>query len=95
VISLAVDPGVVGTTIASRQARQKVREQGKSMGTKWIATLKVEFEMIEPRQDRLARVVLTREVGRFRVGLEQGIGLAPTSVRRDSAKVEIVSQGSL
>lgn len=64
------------------------------MGTKWVATLKVEFEMIEPGQERLARVVLTREVGRFRVGLEQGIGLAPTGVRRDLAKVEIVSQGS-
>ena len=64
------------------------------MGTKWIATLKVEFEMIEPDQERLARVVLMREVGRFRVGLEQGIGLAPTGVRRNSAKVEIVSQGS-
>jgi hypothetical protein len=89
-----VEPGVMGTTIAGRQARHRVREQRKSMGTKWVATLKVEFEMIEPGQEALARVVLTREVGRFRVGLEQGIGLAPTGVRRDSAKVEIASQGS-
>ena len=45
------------------------------------------------QEERLARVVLTREVGRFRVGIEQGIGLAPTGVKRGSAKVEIVSQG--
>jgi hypothetical protein len=82
----------MGTTIAGRQARHRVREQRKS--TKWVATLKVEFEMIEPVQERQARVVLTREVGGFCVGLEQGIGLAPTGVRRDSEKVEIVSQVS-
>jgi hypothetical protein len=63
------------------------------MGTKWIATLRVEFEMIEEDQECLARVILTREVGKFRIGLEQGIGLAPTGVRRDSAKIEIVKQG--
>jgi hypothetical protein len=63
------------------------------MGTKWIATLKVEFEMIEEDQERLARVILTREIGKFRIGLEQGIGLAPTGVRPSSAKVEIITQG--
>jgi hypothetical protein len=64
------------------------------MGTKWTATLKVEFEMIEQDQERLARIILTREVGRFRVGLEQSIGLAPTGVRPNSARIEIESQGS-
>ena len=45
-------------------------------------------------EGRVARVVLTREVGKFRAGIEQGIGLAPTGVKRGSAKVEIVSQGT-
>ena len=59
---------------------------------KWTATLKVEFEMSDGQEER-ARVILTREVGRFRMGIEQGIGLAPTGVERGSAKVEIVSLG--
>ena len=63
------------------------------MGIKWTATLNVEFDLIDGQEERLARVVLTREVGRFRVGIEQGIGLAPTGVKRGSAKVEIISQG--
>ena len=63
------------------------------MGIKWTATLKVEFELVDGQEEPLARVVLTREVGRFRVGIEQGIGLAPTGIKRGSAKVEIVSQG--
>lgn len=63
------------------------------MGIKWTATLKVEFELVDGQEERLARVVLTRELGKFRVGIEQGIGLAPTGVKRGSAKVEIVSQG--
>jgi hypothetical protein len=69
------------------------QSQGKSMEIKWTATLKVEFELVDGEDERLARVILTREVGRFRVGIEQGIGLAPTCVKRGSAKVEIVSQG--
>lgn len=64
------------------------------MGIKWTATLKVEFELVDGQEERVARVVLTREVGRFRVGIEQGIGLAPTGIKRGSAKVEITSQGS-
>ena len=63
------------------------------MGIKWTATLKVEFELVAGQEERLARVVLTREVGRFRVGIKQGIGLAPTGIKRGSAKVEIVSHG--
>ena len=63
------------------------------MGIKWTATLKVEFELIDSEEERLARVILTREAGRFRVGIERGIGLAPTGVVHDSAKVEIMSQG--
>ena len=63
------------------------------MGIKWTATLKVEFELVDGQEESLARVVLTREVGRFRLGIEQGIGLAPTGVKRGSAKVEIASQG--
>ena len=63
------------------------------MGIKWTATLNVEFELVDGQEERLACVVLTREAGRFRVGVEQGIGLAPTGVKRGSAKVEIVSQG--
>ena len=64
------------------------------MGMKWTATLKVEFELADGQEERVARVVLTREVGKSRVGIEQGIGLAPTGVKRGSAKVEIVSQGT-
>ena len=64
------------------------------MGIKWTATLKVEFELADGQEERVARVVLTREVGKFRVGIQQGIGLAPTGVKRGSAKVEIVSQGT-
>jgi hypothetical protein len=64
------------------------------MGIKWTATLKVEFELVDGQEERVARVVLTREVGRFRVGIEQGIGLAPTGIKRGSAKVEITSQDS-
>jgi len=63
------------------------------MGIKWTATLKVEFELVDGQEERLARVVLTREVGKFRVGIEQGVGLAPTGVKIGSATVDIASQG--
>jgi hypothetical protein len=63
------------------------------MGQKWIATLKVEFEMEDGRPDGLAKMVLLREVGQFRNNIERGLGIAPTGVKANSAKVEIVSEG--
>jgi hypothetical protein len=86
--ALAFCLGPVSMCILERSAFK-----GRSMGIKWTATLHVEFELVDGQEERLARVVLTREVGRFRLGIEQGIGLAPTGVKRGSAKVEIASQG--
>jgi hypothetical protein len=63
------------------------------MGIRWTATLRVTFEMEDGQPDGLARIVLTREVGKFRSGIERGEGIARTGVKRDSANVDIVSQG--
>jgi len=63
------------------------------MGEKWIATLKVEFEMHDDRTEGMAKMVLQREVGQFRNNIERGLGIGPTGVKPNSAKVEILSQG--
>jgi len=55
------------------------------MGIKWTATLKVEFELVDGQEERVARVVLTREVGRFRVGIEQGSGRTGGSIKLTNA----------
>lgn len=68
---------------------------GAFMGLKWIATLKVEFEMLDGRPDgvALAQTVLAREAGLLKHNIEHGRELATTGVKPKSAKVRILSQG--
>jgi hypothetical protein len=63
------------------------------MGIRWIATLEVSFEMEDGQPAGLPKIVLEREVGKFRLGIERGEGIARTGVKRGSANVDIVSQG--
>jgi len=51
------------------------------MGEKWIATLKVEFEMHDDRPEGMAKMVLRREVAESRDNIERGLGLGPKSLR--------------
>jgi hypothetical protein len=64
------------------------------MGRTWTAKLNVEFEMMEDRlqPEPLARVVLMREVAQYRLNIERGLGVGPTGVLRNTARVKIVSQ---
>jgi hypothetical protein len=68
---------------------------GAIMGLKWIATLKVEFEMWDGTPDSLAlaQMVLAREAGLLKHNIEHGREFATTGVKPKSAKVQIVSQG--
>ena len=65
------------------------------MGIKWIATLKVEFEMEDGQPEGLPKIVLTREVNIFQDAIERDRGIGKTGVKRGSAKVEVISQGSI
>jgi hypothetical protein len=65
---------------------------GRGMGLKWTANLTVQFEMEDGKPERLGEDVLRREVSEFQRRIETGVGVAPTGVKRNSAKVEIVSQ---
>jgi hypothetical protein len=60
---------------------------------KWMAELRVTFEMEAGQPDNLAKIVLTREVGQFRSAIERGMGVK-TGVKPGSAIVEIIRQGS-
>jgi hypothetical protein len=68
---------------------------GRIMGLKWIATLKVEFEILDGRPDSLAlaQTVLAREVGLLKHNTEHGRELDATGAKPKSAKIQILSQG--
>jgi hypothetical protein len=63
------------------------------MGTKWAATLKVEFEMEDGQSKNLPGIILRREASQLQLNIERGIGVARTGVKPGSARVEIASQG--
>jgi hypothetical protein len=62
---------------------------------KYSADIRVTFEMEPGQPGNLAHTVLTREVGNFRLGIERGTGVGKTGVKRDSAQVEILSEGAV
>jgi hypothetical protein len=62
---------------------------------KYTADLRVTFEMEPGQPDGLAHTVLTREVGNFRLAIERGTGVGKTGVKRESAQVEILSEGAV
>ena len=47
------------------------RNQRENYGHQVDSHVKVEFELVDGQEERLARVVLTRELGKFRVGIEK------------------------
>ena len=65
------------------------------MGLKWIATLKVEFEMLDGRPDSLAlaQTVLAREAGHLKHNIELGRELAATGVKPSPQKSKYCLRG--
>jgi hypothetical protein len=65
------------------------------MGLKWMATLRVEFAMLDGSSDSLAlaQTFLTREVGLLKQHIEHGGEVTATGVKPNSARVQILSQG--
>ncbi len=63
------------------------------MGRKWVALLKVEFEMEEAQSENLAEIILRREVALFQRNIEKGAHIGRTGVKHHTAKVTIESQG--
>jgi hypothetical protein len=71
----------------------KTEEPG--MGVKWVAELRVEFEM-EDSSENQAEERLRAAVGEFERFFEGGpAGIAKTNVKRGSVKVATVRQGSI
>ena len=60
---------------------------------KWIARIKVEFEMQEGQPANQAETVLRREAALFQKNLEKGAHVGRTGVKPDTAKVTIEFQG--